>query len=314
MSWKGINPSIGGMTTAMDAVMKRVPGHLRCSLDGARRIFVFSDYSGDSPSASYLVYSFLLADMARSQSAIDALIALRHGHSLGTRRMAYKGLGDAKKAAALTDFVAAARRVHGHVMTFAVAKSIQSLFHRVPNAESEERLGRMASKYKSGGQEHLARVLHFFAFALAGWSSPGQRVDWITDVDQIAPEQSWLADLVELAANLSSHYLTHDLGDFRLGTTRSDDGTLLLEDVCAIPDLFAGSVAECLSHQTVPPLTLPTGLITPLAPTVKHKAVKVLRLLTNDGPGPLRSTCICFEPDGQSWRIQARYFHEMPKF
>ena len=313
MTWKGINPALGGMTTALNAVMQNVPSGLLRSLDGAKHVFVFSDYSGmDAPGAAYLTYSFMLTDVARSQHALDALHSARKTHGLGPRRMSYKGLSDTKKASAVPAFVAGARQLHAHVITFAVAKSIRSLFHRSGGDDSDADLSRIADKYKSGGQEHLARVLHFFSFALAGLSSQGQHVDWITDVDQIAPEQEWLADLVTLAGNLSSHYLTHSLGHFRLGTTRSDDGTRLLEDVCAVPDFFAGGIAETLSHQTIPSLNLPTGLVVPLAPTVRRKAVDVMRLLINDGLGALRSTCLCIEPDGNSWRIQARYFHEMP--
>ena len=314
MSWKGINPSLGGMTAALNAVMQNVPSPLLRSLDGAQDLFVFSDYSGmDAPGSAYLTYSFMLTDVARSQHALDALRSVRRTYGLGLRRMSYKGLSDAKKVSAVPAFIAGARQLHAHVITFAVAKSIRSLFHRSNRGNSDAELSRIADKYKSGGQEHLARILHFFSFSLAGISSPGQHVDWITDVDQIAPEQKWLADLVTLAGNLSSHYLTHSLGHFRLGTTRSDDGTRLLEDVCAVPDFFAGGIAETLSHQSVPSLSLPNGLVVPLAPTVRRKAVDVMRLLVNDGPGALRSTCLCIDPDGNSWRVQARYFHEMPQ-
>lgn len=286
-----------------------MPGGLFCSLDGATHVHVFSDYSAGP---RYLTYSFMLADLARSQRALESLVSVRQKHGLGPRRMAYKGLNDSRKAEAVPEFVEAARGFHAHVLTFAVSRSIPGLFHRANAADMDPSLTQLADRYKAGGQEHLARVLHFFAFALAGMSSPGQHVDWVTDVDQVAPEQEWLAGLVELAANLSSHYLTHTLGDFYVATTRSDDGTRLLEDVCAIPDFFAGSVAESLSHQSVAPLSLPTGLIVPLAPTVRSKAVDILRRLTNRGPGSLRSTCIGIEPEGDAWRIQARYFHEMP--
>lgn len=314
MTWKGINPAIGGMTTAWNAVMQNVPSRFLCSLDGARHVSVFSDYSGmNAPGLAYMTYSFMLTDLARCRLALDTLQNVRSTHGLGPRRMSYKGLSDATKASAVPAFVAGARQLRAHVITFAVSKSIRSLFHPSRGDDRDAELSRIADKYKSSGQEHLARVLHFFSFALAGLSSPGQDIDWITDVDQIVPEQEWLADLVKLAGSLSSHYLMHSLGHLRLGTTRSDDGTRLLEDLCAVPDFFAGGIAESLSHQSVPSLNLPMGMVVPIAPTVRRKAVDVMRLLTNDGPGTLRSTCLCIEPDGVRWRIQARYFHEIPQ-
>jgi len=226
--------------------------------------------------------------------------------------MSYKNLQDRIRAAALPAFCEAACRLHGHIMTFAVAHSINTMFQPSPDEDSDTELSRIAAKYSSTRmREHLARILHFFAFSLAGLSRPGQHVEWFTDVDPVVPEQEWLHDFVNLAANLASHYLLHTLGDFRVGTTRSDDGTLLLEDLCAVPDLIAGASAQALSHQSVNALSLPRGLVVPLATTVRRKSVDVMRLLRNER-GSLRSTCLCIEPDGYRWRVQARYFHEMP--
>lgn len=313
MTWKGINPEIGGLTIAMNAVMEQIPKDLLCSLDGASHITVFSDYGGTAKGQSYLTYSFMLVDLTRSRRAIQSLGAVRRKYSLGSRRMAYKSLSDSRKFAALPSFIAAARRLHAHVLTFAVPKTVRTLFSDSASNEDDDALSTILCKYKrGGGQEHLARVLHCFAFSLAGLSSPGQHIDWITDVDQIAPEQNWLDDLADLTANMSSHYLTHDLGNLRVATTRSDDGTRLLEDLCAVPDLFAGAIAETLSHQAVAPLAMPVGLVVPVSPTVRRKAVDVMLLLTNKGLGSLRSTCLCIEPNKDLWRIQARYFHEVP--
>ena len=185
MSWKDINSAIGGLTTPMNAVMKRVPTDLLCSLDGASHITVFSDYSGDANSQSYLTYSFMLVDLAESCGAIQSLGAVRRKYSLGSRRMAYKSLGDSRKFAALPSFITAARWLHAHVLTFAVPKTVRTLFSDSASTQDDDVLSAILSKYKrGGGQEHLARVLHCFAFSLAGLSSSGQHIDWITDVDQ----------------------------------------------------------------------------------------------------------------------------------
>lgn len=296
------------MTTTLDAVMQRIPAALLRSCQDAQTLHVFSDYS-DGP--SYSSYSFMFTDLSQSRSGLDAFQALRSTTGFG-RRMSYKNLGDGVRAAALPGFCEAARQLHGHVMTFAIARSIDTLFAPSADDDSDAELSRIADKYGSPRmREHLARVLHFFAFSLAGLSRPGQHVEWFTDVDPVVPEQEWLHDFVNLAGNLASHYLVHTLGDMRIGTTRSDDGTLLLEDLCAVPDLIAGSVAQALSHQGVDPLTLPTGLVVPLAATVRRKSIHVLRLLRN-AVGGLRSTCLSIEPDGIKWRVQVRYFHEMP--
>src|SRR4029077_12260677 len=52
----------------------------------------------------------------------------------------------------------------------------------------------------------------------------------------------------ELLAHISSHYLTHDMGDLRCGTTECDDGSRLIEDFVSVPDLIAGALSEVLSN------------------------------------------------------------------
>jgi hypothetical protein len=308
MTWKGLNQA-AGVTGVIDSLMRSLPHDLICSLDGAQHVHVFSDYSGGYRGSDYLTYSFLLADLHRSQAALRSLTAVRG--CLGSRRMGYKSLGDRWRLAVLPEFLEGASRIHGHVFTIAVSKTARSLFGPRDDSEADPDLSAIANRYKA--QEHMGRILHFVSMAIAGFTSAGQHLDWITDVDDIAPEQDWLEGLVTLVANVSSHHLRHSLGNLRVGTTRSDDGSLMLEDLCAVPDLFAGAIAESLSHQSCDSLSLPEGLIVPLAPTVKGKAVGVLARLTNADSGSLRSTCICIEPQPSGGlRIQLRCFHEMP--
>jgi hypothetical protein len=287
--------------------MRAVPPNLLNSQGDAERLHIFSDYS---KGPNYRTYCYVVTDLAASGDSLQQLTELRSESGL-TRRMSYKDLGDKKRIAVLPGFCEATRSISGHAITFAVSNSITSLFHRSGNLV-DPTLAEAASRYRAAHvQEHLARVLHFFAFTLAGMSRAGQHVDWFTDVDEIVPEQDWLKSLTDLSANMASHYLCHNLGDFRVGTTRSDDGSLLLEDLCAVPDLFAGSVAQALSHQSVDSLSMPNGLVIPLKSGVRQKAVDVLRSLRNES-SRLKHTCLCIEPDEDRWRIQVRYFHEIP--
>lgn len=287
--------------------MKSVPSSTICPVRNSQHLHVFSDYSSNS---HYDTYSFLLADLVRSLPTLDGLQLLRQQHNL-TRRMSYKNLRDRVRLRVAPAFCDLASQMQGHVMTFAVSKKIGSLFSVSEDSSSDsDSLCRIADKYRKS-REHLARVLHFFGLSIAGLTTHGQNIDWYTDVDVIAPEQSWLEDLVEIAANLSSHYLPHTLGEFRVGTTRNDDGSLLLEDLCAIPDLMAGSIAELLSNMTCHPLAAEKGLIVPLSSSTRQKAIAVTYSLRNSA-GSLKSTCVCLEPDCERLRIQLRYFHEMP--
>lgn len=81
-------------------------------------------------------------------------------------------------------------------------------------------------------------------------SRSGQNVLWFTDDDSIAPNVQGLTELTELFAYVASEYLDHGLGHLRVGTpARSDTDDRLLEDLIAIADLVAGTVAETVTLQ-----------------------------------------------------------------
>lgn len=264
------------------------------SLNDAERILIFSDYSGQSRDSKYHSYSFLLADIDKSTNALRQLASTRQKYNLHKRHFSYKSLNDKKRAAAQSAFASALRDVHGQVITYAISKSLPHLFRPSDAPGPDTTLSEFAARYKRKTQTHLARILHFLSISIAGMSSPGQHIFWFTDVDDIAPEQDWLHGLCELAGNMSSHYLQHELGHFRVGTTRSDDGTLLLEDLCAVPDLFAGSIAEILSNQST--TGQPFNPFVRASPDAKPKAVNTIKLLWNKPDQNLRSCCVCIDP------------------
>lgn len=263
------------------------------SLSEARSIHIFSDYSGQSQSSRYLSYSFLLADIDRSRDALIQVSRTRQEYGLGIRSFGYKSLNDRRRADALRSFADAMHGVHGQVITYAISKSLPHLFRPSDAHGTSPELSMLAGKYKRKTQTHLARILHFLSMSIAGMSNPGQHIYWFTDVDDIAPEQNWLQGLCTLSSNMSSHYLQHQLGHFRIGTTRSDDGTLLLEDLCAVPDLFAGSIAEILSNQST--IGQPFNPFVRADPDAKQKAVSTLQLIWNKPYKNLRSCCVCID-------------------
>ena len=78
-------------------------------------------------------------------------------------------------------------------------------------------------------------------------SSSGQDVLWITDRDEIASNKEKLTEATNVVAHYMCHYLKHDMGNFRFGTTQSDNGTMELEDLASLPDLAAGAMSELMS-------------------------------------------------------------------
>ena len=79
---------------------------------------------------------------------------------------------------------------------------------------------------------------------MAGLSSEWHNVLWFTDEDEIAANQERLTHLTNLVAWVGSMYLPFSLGHLRCGTTQSDDGSMRIEDLAAVPDMIAGAISE----------------------------------------------------------------------
>ena len=76
--------------------------------------------------------------------------------------------------------------------------------------------------------------------------------NWFTDEDEIAPNQTKHAEATRFIGHLLNHYCTGNMGHFRFGTTASDFGDLLIEDLAAVPDLAAGGLGAILSRVGLP--------------------------------------------------------------
>lgn len=107
------------------------------------------------------------------------------------------------------------------------------------------------------------------------YSRPGQDLFLFVDEDAIAANDAQLTSLTKVIGNIVSHYLDHELGHIRVGTSRSENRDLILEDLLAIPDLAAGAVAE-ISRKLVKTAHMPSAnLIKPLPKSVTAKSMVI---------------------------------------
>jgi hypothetical protein len=158
--------------------------------------------------------------------------------------MSFKTLRDKKKRAVLEMFLSAANNIAGLSISILVHKAITSLFRESGQIDLGEPGHEEFSHWKETSFEKMLRVVHLVGFFIAGLSRAGQDVLWITDEDEIAANDDRLRELTKLFGNVSSHYIPHNMGHFRCGTTKSDDGSRQLEDLASIPDLIAGALSE----------------------------------------------------------------------
>jgi len=92
------------------------------------------------------------------------------------------------------------------------------------------------------------RTTHLVGFLTEGLSMPGQHIYWISDQDDAFANEQKSADSAQVVSRFTSHYVKHPLGELGVGTTALDEGDRFEEDLSAIPDLVAGTVAEVVTE------------------------------------------------------------------
>ncbi|MEQ7154592.1 hypothetical protein [Brevundimonas aurifodinae] len=208
-----------------------------------RTLALLADFSGAHRCALYSTYAFLLLDMDRNQQWLADQRAFRQQFLLDGRRLSFKALNDRNRRAAMPQFLNMAGDIEGALVVFAIDKSHASLFQPFAADADLSALG----PWKPSVHEHLMRVTHLSALCLAAFSRPHQDVLWVCDQDDIASNDNQIIALTPVVAQVTAAMLRHPMGHIKVGNTGSDDGSLALEDLTAIPDLLAGAVCEGLS-------------------------------------------------------------------
>ena len=229
---------------------------------------ILSDFSGQHKNSHFETYSFLFLDPHQNSDWFSKQVQFRANGSLENRRMSFKSMNDIKRRDALLPFLSMANFVEGCLVTFAISKNGQSLFASSLEPRGEDIL----SSWKLKTREHVMRIVHLGAYLAAAFSRPMQNLIWIIDEDDAAANDQQLKQLTNVFGHMMNHYLSHDLKHVRCGTSRSDNGALQLEDLLAITDLAAGTMAE-ISTAFANENTFPgKGAITPLTKKLSEKS------------------------------------------
>lgn len=257
--WGTLNSSVSGLmrgfSESISQMELRHPGLLPDIRKGDT-IFIGSDYGGQHGLAQYETYTFILADFENCVTWGKLRRDWRRVFLSDGRRMSYKNLNDKRCRKALLPFLQATNSIPGLVVAVLVDKRIKTIFEPVAYLEIEKPPLKNSSHWKRPVFEKLLRIVHFASLFLSGLSRPYQNVIWITDEDEIVPNDERLREATNLFGIISSHYLNHTLGHFRWGTTKLDSRERQLEDLVSIADIVAGSLSSVLTkhkeQDTVP--------------------------------------------------------------
>ncbi|MCP4083420.1 MAG: hypothetical protein GY743_24645 [Planctomycetaceae bacterium] len=233
---------IGALNKQLAGISENYPESFP-NLRSCDTLLVFSDFSGESRDSDFLIFSFLIIPSRTFADWEQSRIEIRSKYLKNSRRMSFKRLGDRQRSAALMPFLNAAESLDGISLSVAVNKRCPELRNTPPIDLSNDDF----SDYRKWKPKVLSKAcfaIHVLSLLITGLAAPRQNIFWFTDEDAIAANDQRLAELTQLFARICSTYLPFNLGHFRCGTSKSDNGTMQLEDLLAVPDLIAGSLYE----------------------------------------------------------------------
>lgn len=203
--------------------------------------------------------------------------------------MSYERLRDRSRRDAADAFLAVSDQLSGFLVTLMVEKTLR-LFET-------EAIPDEFARWKRTPFERLLLATHLLSVLIAGITSPNQDVLWISDDDDLAPNESRLWDVCDVVGRISAHYLTHNLGHFRFATARADDGSRQIEDLLALPDFAAGWLPELLRAYQDTGAELSENIVTPPPESLPAKTRYLLTWAARPSRR-LQHVAVFVEPNG----------------
>jgi hypothetical protein len=140
-------------------------------LKASPNLLIASDYGGEHPASSHLVYCYLVV-RGGSREWFSAIRSARKRRLQDGRTMAYKRLDDPQRQEALLEFLSAAAKLDGHLVAVAVDKRKKWLC-TIPGAAADLQSGLgLTANWRPRAFESMIRKVHFPAILR---SAPGPR-------------------------------------------------------------------------------------------------------------------------------------------
>jgi hypothetical protein len=210
-------------------------------------LWISSDYSFGNPASQYDVVGLLLATPESSFGWEERRKHARSKYLRDKRRMAWKRMSDSRRQDAFFPFLHAADHIDGLCVTIAFDRD--PVFRISTPEILAQYHGRswLTANWNPETFEQAIRIASLTALFVAGLSSPGQNVLWISDQDAVFANETFHRDTGALFTRLLSAFSSHAFGQISIGTTAMTESDLLEEDLASIPDLMVGATCEVLT-------------------------------------------------------------------
>lgn len=279
------------------------------ALQGQRgaQLLITCDIGGSQKGQQYETFAFLIHDLDHSQAWLSGQRYLRSAVMRHHRRMAFKAMNDRLRRQSLIPFLELAEHLDGFLVTFAVDKGAR------PHMTLDDDLhADLATVWKPSVIPRLTWIAYLGAFLISGFAAAGQNVMFILDEDEVAANVPQLTKLTDYLAQVCASHGGSIMGHLRCGTAKSDDGSLQLEDLVALPDLAAGASAEFLWMLDRDGIGIMSPLLQRIPRALSWKSRIIMPWLLHEGGSLNRILCII---DGGSsapkWRATIPRYYTM---
>ena len=309
----GLPGTVFGVLANQFEMMDRKYAKSLPDLRASKTLLCGADYSGEDRASPYVVYSLLLTSIESWANWEPNRLNVRRQHFSDSRRMSFKRLNDKQRSRALLPILTAANSLDGLIFSLAISKQCVSVFAASPPLDLANPQFAAYRKWKPSVLDKAFLVLHLSGLLLAGLAEAGQDLLWFTDEDAIAANDQRVRELTELFAWISSLYLAFDLGHCRCGTSRSDNGTLQIEDFLAIPDIVAGALSEQLAV-TAGGADMPSGVFWIHRGDFSEKTRRITSWFSDSNQALKRLVCVV-DPseDGTAHTLSwYHYYNQVP--
>jgi hypothetical protein len=280
--WQHLNrPELGILNSISKLIQAEewLRHDLLTSVRSGEDLLIASDYGGEHKISAYQSLSFIVVDLKFLWRWNEERTELRKRILKDSRRVSFKKLTENRRREHLTHFLRVSNSIPGLLASFLIDKRIDSIFVETPESQEIGSLIINKTKWAPKSYEKLLRIGHFGSLLISGLSAPGQNLLWVTDQDEIVSNVEKHTEATNVFGHCMDQTLRHNMGHFRLASTKSDNGSRDLEDLASIPDLAAGALAEFSTTLENEGGFLDSSIMRPLSKKLSFKSRAILAWL-----------------------------------
>lgn len=208
------------------------------AIDGHGSVWIASDYSDANDQQQTFSFLFVAPDQCNTWQAERQRLRERTGERISWNSL--KGSPDRKQTA----FVSLIKELPGVLVTVSMRQNDVSDVPTRARLNELIAVGKLKAHWGSQVLWRSAAISQLLTRSTAALVSPHARVTWASDVDPAFQTIDHVRDALRIAFVTMTEERKRQFTQAVLHFTSGDDGSMLLEDLCSVPDLAVGLFHE----------------------------------------------------------------------